>query len=161
MARRSDLEMLQLRERWKELLWREEFYNGTPDEQGKILGVSGETIRNWRSGMSLEFWQKYVDSFKEKLQPEFAAIMMAQIREAKKGNVSSAEFVFKRAEGWSPKQTNENINRNPELEGLSDEDLKNLVVKDMSREELLKALEGKKAPSDVVGGTSDEKAISG
>lgn len=150
MARRTELEMEQLRERWKEMLWREEFYNATSSEQARQLGVTPQTVINWKNGMSDLFWEKYVKSFKEKLQPEFAGIMMAMIKKAKGGDVAASQFVFQRAEGWSPKNTQENLNKNADLDGMTLEEKKKEALKLYTPEELAKALEEKKAPSQVV-----------
>lgn len=157
MARRTELEMEQLRERWKEMLWREEFYNATSSEQARQLGVTPQTVINWKNGMSDLFWEKYVKSFKEKLQPEFAGIMMAMIKKAKGGDVAASQFVFQRAEGWSPKSTNENINRSADFEGKTDEEIELEMLRKADPEKLKKVLAEKKAPNDVVGG-DDERS---
>lgn len=150
MARRSDSDMEVLKQRWKELLWREEFFNGSLAEQAKELGVTPQTVSHWRSNASDAFWEKYVKSFKEKLQPEFAGIMMAMIKKAKGGDVAASQFVFQRAEGWSPKNTQENLNKNADLDGMTLEEKKKEALKLYTPEELAKALAEKKAPGVVV-----------
>ena len=135
MARRTDMEMLKARERWKEMLWREEFYNSSNVEQAKVIGVSSAAIGQWKNDASDEFWKKYVDSFRDKVQGELGAVLMAMIKEAKGGSVAAAELVLKRIEGWSPKQTNENIERH-ETDGMSVEEQFALVAKALGPEKL-------------------------
>ncbi len=163
MARRNEFDMEQLRERWKELLWREEFYNASSSEQARQLGVSPMTVINWKNGMSDLFWEKYVKSFKEKLQPEFAGIMMAMIKKAKGGDVAASQFVFQRAEGWSPKSTNENINRGEAFEGKTDAEIEMELLRKADPEKLRAVLAEKKAPGVVVDlvGTGEDEYVTG
>lgn len=161
MARRSEYEMGQLRDKWKELLWREEFYNATSSEQARQLGVTPQTVINWKNGMSDLFWEKYVKSFKEKLQPEIGAILMAMVKKAKGGDVAASTLVLQRVEGWSPKNTQENLNKNADLDGMTLEEKKREALKLYTPEELAKALAEKKAPSEVVNPTPEQLSEGG
>lgn len=154
-GRKTIGEMYELKTRWEQRMHNPVFNEMKDSQQALEIGVDARLIKKWKAEASPAFWTNVAETIRNQYAEYAPEMDRALIREAQKGSLGHLELFYKRFEGWSPKQTNENINRNAEFEGKTDEELKAELVKGLSREELEKALLGKKAPTEVVG----EKAV--
>jgi hypothetical protein len=164
MANRPFHEMEDIRLRWMDLMHQWEFNEKSKVEQAKELNVSVVTVLKWHKDASPAFW-KNVDSTIQSQHAQFAPkIYMSLVREAEKGSLGHQELFFKRMQGWSPINKNQDV-KGAEFEGKSDAELeaeyKAKVLKEAGREELEKALEAKKAPGEVVVPTAEQLSEGG
>ncbi len=157
MARRRADEMAEIHQRWMDLMYQWEFNEKSDIDQAKELGVASQTIANWKKDASPAFWKNVADTIATQHARFAPAIYASLVREAEKGSLGHQELFFKRMQGWSPKQTNENLNRNVELEGKTDEEILMEVMRKADPALLKKVLDEKKAPNEVVGGEDAEK----
>jgi len=127
----------ELRDRLQDL----EFVRLPVDEKAKILGVSRNCCDKYLKELEQTGeYEEILKNARKKYAREFLEVDAAMFQQAKGGNVEAAKTVYQKYEGWSPKQTNENINRNPEVEGLSDEELLKKALEMADKEALAKAL---------------------
>jgi hypothetical protein len=149
MARREEAEMIQLRRKWRERILSPDFRALSYKEQGKELGVSDQTISNWRNEITPARWQEILDMTVNHSAEPTLSINDALRAKALSGDVPAIKLWHEIIRGWSSKQINENWNRNSDIENLSDEELKARKLKalmdEVSEEELEKALAEKKA----------------
>jgi hypothetical protein len=147
---RPESEMKELHEQWEKLMCQPEFNELSHKEQAQRIGVSDRTLDKWHLEAPQSFWDNVASTIRSQYSQYAPKVDMSVIKAAQNGSYQHQELFYKRFEGWSPKQTNENINRNPELEGLSDTELMEKALKDVPRDVLLKVLNEKKAPEQVV-----------
>jgi len=149
MARRLEAEMSQLRAKWRERIFDPEFRSRSYGEQGSELGVSAQTISNWRNEINDKRWAEILEMSRQQIAKQGFDIDAALYKKAKEGDVPAIKLWKESMEGWSPKQINENLNRNSEIESLSDEELKarklKALIDEVSEGDLEKALAEKKA----------------
>jgi hypothetical protein len=154
MGRRvSDME--ELKWKWEQRMHSPEFNELTRKQQALEIGVAPETVSRWHEKASPAFWENVAKTIRNQYSRYIPEVDRALLRAADKGNVAAIELVYKRHEGWSPTQRNENINKNADLEGKTDEELQMELLRKADPALLRKVLEEKKAP-DLVGIPEDE-----
>lgn len=150
MANRSEREMSELKFRWEQRMYNPEFNELSYPKQALEIGVGVATIGRWVSEASPAFWKNVAETIRNQYARFAPEIDIALIEQAKGGSLGHQQLYYQRFEGWSPKQTNENINKNADLDGMTLEEKKAEALKVFSLEELEKAIAAKKAPSVVV-----------
>lgn len=117
MARIPDAELAIKKQEWdRKILW-PDFREKSFKEQGEEIGVSGQTISNWRKEISGERWQQILDMTRKEAAAPTLEVDDALLRKAKGGDVGAMKLWYE-IHGWSPRQINENVNKS-EFDGLS------------------------------------------
>lgn len=150
MSKRPEHEMEALEEEWKKRMYREEFSEMSKGAQAKDLGVGIGTIYKWHEGQTKAWWDNRASSMRSMYAQHMPEIDSAVLKKAKTGDINAAELAYKRFEGWSPKQTNENINRNGDLEGKTDEEILLEMLRKAPKELVDKVQAERGAPGVVV-----------
>ena len=114
MARRSDVEMSNIRDEWRRKIFHPEFRELNYVEQGKALGVSAQTVCNWRGEIGSERWQQILDMTRKEAAGPTLEVDDALLRAAKGGDVAACKLWYE-IHGWSPKQNLE-VSRGPDVE---------------------------------------------
>lgn len=133
----------------------------TDDEKGKIIGVTGMTMFRWRQQLTAEDWERISKLRDGMLVRETLEVDSAVINKAKAGDIEAAKLYYQKLTGWSPKQTNENINKNAELEGMSEEELLMKSLDGIPAEVLAKVLSKKGLGAPSVATEEPKKAENG
>lgn len=157
-GKRPDKEISEIKWTWEQRMHAPEFNEMSMSDQAKELGVNRVTIGKWYKESSPAFWKNVAETIRNQYTVYAPSIDKALIREAQGGSLGHQELFYKRFEGWSPTQRNENVNRNADLEGKSDEELQMEMLRKADPELLRKVLGEKKAPG-VVG--DREKDVNG
>ena len=103
MARREAAEIENIHRLWKEKIFQPEFREMSFTDQGKELGVSGQTISNWRKAVKPERWQQILDMTRKDAALPTLEVDDALLRTAKSGDVPAMKLWYE-IHGWSPKQ---------------------------------------------------------
>ena len=156
MAKRPEHEMELALEQWRKRMYHEDFSEMTDAEQAKEIGVAVGTIGKWHKTQTKAFWENRESTMRGMYAKHMPQIDLAVIKKAKLGDTNAAELSYKRFEGWSPKQTNENINRNAEFEGKSDEEIQLETLRKADPGLLKRVLGEKGALGEVVEPTKVE-----
>lgn len=77
-----------------------EFFRLSQARQAKEMGVSVETIKNWRGSID---WKGNAAKYRERYWYFGPQVDMAVIRKAMKGDLRAAELYYQRFEGWMPR----------------------------------------------------------
>ena len=142
MSRRPEREMAVIKAEWLRLMEDAEYRAKTYEERASIIGTTMNTLYNWERDLSTDQWDKWLADSRKKYARAFLKVDAGLLRRAEE-DTASAQLAYQRLEGWSPKQTNENLNRNADLEGKTDAELQQEVLKGVSKEALEKALKEK------------------
>lgn len=148
MARREEAEMNQVRDRYLDLLLQVEFRLLSFTDQAKELGVSSQTVANWRKAISPERWKEIQRMTDLQVPKQSIEINDALYLKAKSQDVPAIKLWKESREGWSPTQINKNLNKDADLEGLSTEELTEKALAGIPAEILERVLERKKVKSD-------------
>lgn len=100
-----------------------DFVRLTNVEKAKVIGVSDDTIRKYLKEITPEKWEEIVEATGKKFAKDELEIRASIIAEAKGGSVEHQKLALQYIKGWSPKQTNENINRDVFSDMTPDEKL--------------------------------------
>lgn len=106
---------------WSERLYDPEFRGKTYREQAEEIGVSPQTIGNWKKELTPAQFENILKISHERLAGPKLEIETALYKKAKGGDVQAIKLWKESIEGWSPKQINENFNKN-EIDSLSKEE---------------------------------------
>jgi hypothetical protein len=155
--RRTDAEIGYIKREWKELLFDPDFREKTYREQAAQLDVGISTIAEWKRGLSNEEWGNILKTSREKMARQSYEIDTALAKKARSGDVAAITLYKKAVEGWSEKLTQENINKNGDLEGKTPEEVLGLVLADASVEALQRALEAKGIKNQIKMEVVDEE----
>lgn len=142
MPRRPDREMEAIKANWMELMTDAEYRSKPCAERAELVGTNENTIYRWEREITADQWDKWLQDSRKKYARHFLKVDAGLLRRAAE-DTASAQLAYQRLEGWSPKQTNENLNRNADLEGKTDEELRDEVLKNVPKEALEKALKEK------------------
>ena len=137
--------MIQLRRQWNERIFDPAFRDLSYREQGLELGVAPSTIGEWRKEINPKRWAEILEMTRQESAVHSLSVDAALHKKAMTGDPQAIKLWYERIEGWSPRQVNENINKNVELEGLSEEEL------------LAKSLEG--VPAEVLARILSKKGL--
>lgn len=142
--RRSEAEMDQVRRKYREKIFQPEFREKSAKDQGLELGVSDQTIYNWKSEISPERWQQILDMTRKQSAKQTLDIDDGLYRKARAGDAVACKLWYE-IHGWSPRQINENLNKNAEMEGVNESELAAKIAEGLSPEALEAILAKKKA----------------
>lgn len=142
MSRRPVSEMAVIRAEWLRLMEDAEYRAKSGEERAEIAGVQVNTVYKWERELPVDQWDKWLEDSRKKYARHFLKVDAALLRRAQE-DTASADLAYKRLEGWSPKSEQTNINRNAELEGKTDAELRAEILKAIPKEELEAALKEK------------------
>lgn len=134
--------MVIIKAEWLKLMEDAEYRAKTYEEKAEIVGTTLNTIYRWERELPADQWDKWLEDSRKKYARQFLKVDAALLRRATE-DTASADLAYKRLEGWSPKTTNENLNRNADLEGKTDAELMADILKGVSKEQLEAALKEK------------------
>ena len=156
MARRGKMEMWETYSAWKDRLVDPEFRLWTYKKQGEEFGVSDQTISNWLKEVKSEDWDEILEKSRKNTAKAAAQVDSAMLKKALEGDVPAMKLWKESIEGWSPRTINDNINRNADLEGKTEAELRAEILKGVPKEELAAALKDKEIrvvePGEAVNG---------
>lgn len=145
MPRRKECEMNIIRNQWRELMEDTDFRGMSMEKQGEQLAVSGETVRRWMKEVDSEQWEAWLKKDNQFIAPKVLKVDDTLYRQALSGDVSAIKLWKESKQGWSPKQINENLNRNAELDDLSEEEMLERALDGVSVEAIARILTKKRA----------------
>jgi len=121
MSALSKEEIEAKKKRFFEMLKDYDFICLSREKQSEMVGVDRVTLWKWQKEIPAKEWEKIRDDGRRRYAEYAPQIDAALIKKCLKGSEKAMEIFYQKYEGWSPKHTTENINKEPIDQGTKDQ----------------------------------------